>query len=101
MRKPVFFICENKTRISCEVTAQLISAFVFAAWIVRFLFSLNPTFQASRNLLWLYSPVLSDLVGNPENRFFHNEAHFILNYCLLDFLRNVHGKQLRSCRDVK
>ena len=52
MRRPAFCICENK-----EVTAQLTSAFVFATWIVRSLFYLNPKFQASCHLLWLYSPV--------------------------------------------
>ena len=39
------------------VTAKLISAFVFATWIVQFLFYLNPKFQASSHLLWLHSPV--------------------------------------------
>ena len=34
-------------RHSCAVTAQLISAFVFATRIVPFLFYLNPSFQAS------------------------------------------------------
>ena len=42
-----------KARISCAVTAQLISAFDFATQIVQLLFYLNPKFQAS----------LSDLVG--------------------------------------
>ena len=33
------------------VTSKLISAFVFATWIVHFLFFLNPKFQASSLLL--------------------------------------------------
>ena len=57
MRKPAFCICENKGQISCAVTAQLISAFVFATQIVQSLFFLNPRFPASNHLLWLYSPV--------------------------------------------
>ena len=78
MRKPAFCICEKtKPQISCAVTAQLISAFVFATQIVQSLFFLNPKFQASSHLLWLYSPVC---VGNPEDRFSHNEARFML-YC--------------------
>ena len=48
MRKPTFRICQ---------TAQLNSAFVFASWIVQSLYFLNPKFQASNHLLWLYSPV--------------------------------------------
>ena len=48
---------KTKTQISLPVTAKLISAFVFATWIVQSLFYLNPKFQASSHLLWLYSPV--------------------------------------------
>ena len=44
-------------QISCAVTAQLISGFVFATWIVQSLFYLNPKFQASSYLLWVYSRV--------------------------------------------
>ena len=64
MRKPPFCKCENKD------ADQLISAFVFAIRTVPSLFYLNPKFQASSYLLWLYSPV-----GNPEDRFSQNEAH--------------------------
>ena len=39
---------------------------------------LYPTFQASGYLLWLHSPVcVSDLVGNPEDRFSHDAAHLV------------------------
>ena len=53
MRKPAFCICINKDADQlCSY-----SAFVFATWIVLFLYFLNPKFQASRHILWLYSPV--------------------------------------------
>ena len=55
-RKPDFCICEN-TQISCAVTAQRISAFVFTTWIVQSHYYLNPKFQASSHLLFLDSPV--------------------------------------------
>ena len=48
---------KTKTQISCAVTAQLISTFVFAIRIVQSLFYQNRTFQASSHLQWLYSPV--------------------------------------------
>ena len=54
VRKPAFCICENK---DAGVTPKLISAFVFATRIVKFLYFLNPKFQASSHLLWLYSLV--------------------------------------------
>ena len=73
MRNRLFAYAKTKTQISFAVTAKLIlavtpklilavtpkliSAFVFATWIVQSLFFLNPKFQASSHLLWLYSPV--------------------------------------------
>ena len=39
------------------VTAKLISAFVFVTRIVQSLYFLNLKFQASRHILWMYSPV--------------------------------------------
>ena len=42
---------KTKTQISCAVTAQLISAFVFASQIVQSLFCLNPKIQASSHFL--------------------------------------------------
>ena len=59
MKKQAFCICENKDadQLRRVVTAQLISAFVFAIRIVQALFYLNPKFQASSRLRWLYSPV--------------------------------------------
>ena len=40
--------------------------------------NVNTKFQASRHLLWLYSPVYVNLVGKPEDRFSHNEAQIML-----------------------
>ena len=73
MRKPTFCICENKDadqlRGNREADQRL-----FATRIVQSLYFLNPKFQASSHLLWLYSPVC---VG-PEDRFSHNEAHMYI-----------------------
>ena len=57
--KIVFFFAyaKTKTQISFVVTAKRISAFVFATRIVQSLYFLNPKFQASSHLLWLYSLV--------------------------------------------
>ena len=57
VRKRIFAYAKTKTQIRFAVTAKLISAFVFATWIVHSLFFLNPKIQACSNLLWLYSPV--------------------------------------------
>ena len=52
MRKPAFYICENK-----DATAKLISAFVFATRIGQSLYFLYTKFQASSHPVWLYSLV--------------------------------------------
>ena len=78
MRKLDFCICENKkAQISFAVTAKLISTFVFATLIVESLYFLNPKFQASSHLLWLYSPVCVGPGRNPEDRFSQNEAQIL------------------------
>ena len=61
MRKQAFCICEKKAQISCTVTGQLISTFVFDTEIVRS-HILNPKFQACSCLTLFVS-------GNPEDRF--------------------------------
>ena len=55
--KRLFAYAKTKAQISFAVTTKLISAFVFATWIEQSLYFLNPKFQASSHLLWLYSPV--------------------------------------------
>ena len=57
-----FEYAKTKTQISCSITAQLISAFVFATPIVQSLNSLNPKFHAYSHLkpglclTWLETP---------------------------------------------
>ena len=76
MKKTLFFAyAKTKTQISCVVTAQLICAFVFA---IR-----NPSTTVIRNFKPLAiffgctALFVLDLVGNPEDRFSHNEAHLV------------------------
>ena len=68
MRKPAILHCK-KVQISCSVTAQLISAFVFAIQIVQSNYLLNPKFQASGHPLWLHG-----LVCVVPGHGSHNEA---------------------------
>ena len=80
MGKPTICIGENKgaDQISFAVTAKLISAFVFATWIVQFLIYLNPKFQASSSFLLLHRPVCVGPVRKPHCWFSHEAAHFSL-----------------------
>ena len=79
MRKPAFCnYAKTKPQISCAVTTQLISAFVFATQIVQSLYYLNLNFQAcSHHLTGCTARFVSDLIGNPEDRFSHNAAHIL------------------------
>ena len=52
MRKPAFCICENKDADQ-----------------------LRGNREADQRLCFRYRVFVSDLVGNPEDRFSHNEAH--------------------------
>ena len=56
MRKPTFCIyAKTRKQISFAVTAKLICVFVFATWIVQYLYFLNTKLQASSHLQWLSS----------------------------------------------
>ena len=70
MRKPTFRICENKDADQLRV----ISAFVIATRIVQSLYFLNPKFQASSHLLWLYSLACVGPGWKPEHWFSHDAA---------------------------
>ena len=73
-KKKILAYAKTKTQISFAVTAKLISAFVFATWIVQLLFYINPKFHASSHLLWLYSLVCVGPGRKPRRPFSRNEA---------------------------
>ena len=79
-RKPTFAYAKTKTQISFAVTAKLISAFVFATWIEHSLFFLNPKFQASSPLLWLYSPVCVGPGQKPRRPVFSQRGLYRMIY---------------------
>ena len=88
---------KTKTQISFAVTAKLISAFVFATQIVQFLYFLNPKFQASSHLLYLYSLICVRPGLKPECWFSHDTAHFLnTRYSFLGFFNCV-NKACRIC----
>ena len=66
MRKPAFCICEVKGTDqmchNCEADQRLCYYY-----IVQSLYFLNPKFQASIHLLWLYSPVCVEPGRNFRN----------------------------------
>ena len=74
--KQRFAYSKTKTQISFAVTAKLISAFVLATWIVQSFYFLNPKFQASSHLLWLYRPVCVGPGRKPRRPVFSQRVSF-------------------------
>ena len=72
---------KTKAQISSAVTAKLINAFVFATWIVLFLYFLNPKFQASSHLLCLCSSVWVEPVPKLHCWFSNEAAQMIIHTC--------------------
>ena len=90
VRKPAFCICKNKD----AVAAKLISAFVFATRIVQSLYFLNPKFQASSHLLWLYSPLCVGHGRKPRRPVFSQRGSYAMLVLFLQcnelkFIQNV------------
>ena len=78
MRKPDFYICENKNadqlRGNREADQRLCFRYTDST------ITLLPTSEFFKPLAIFYgctARFVSDLVGNPEDRFSHNEAHII------------------------
>ena len=73
MRKPAFCICENKDadqlRGNCKADQRLCFRFIAST------IPLLPKYKIS--IGDCTARFVSDLVGNPEDRFSHNEAHRI------------------------
>ena len=69
MRIVIFAFVKTHTQISCTVTAQQISTFVFTTWIVQFLFFLNPKISSFYPSSTAGGQFVPDLVGNPKDRF--------------------------------
>ena len=87
----------KQAQISCAVTAQLISTFVFATRKEQFLFVLNPKFQAFSLFLRMYSLVCVRPGRKPEYRFSRVAAQMSKTHSLfkigtkMAFLNNLFG----------
>ena len=70
LRKPAFCICENKDADQLCGNRTADQRLFFATKIVQSLCFLNPKFQASSHLMWLYSPVFVGPGRKPQRRVF-------------------------------
>ena len=60
---------KSEARISYSVTAQWITAFGYASWIVHSLLLLNPKFLAYSHICGGTLQFVSYLIGNTDDRF--------------------------------
>ena len=79
---------KTKMQISCAVTTQLIRAVVFTIRIVKFLFYLYPTFQASNLLLWLYSLICVEPRHKPKMLVFSCKGSYSYALVWFSFISN-------------
>ena len=73
-----FAYVKTKTQISCAVCAADQHRWFHYTDSTIPPLPIYTKFQASSHLLWLYSLVCVGLVGTPQDRFSHNEAHFVI-----------------------
>ena len=78
MRKPTFCICENKDADQLRGNREADQRLCFR-YIVQSLYFLNPKFQASSHLLWLYSLVCVRPGRKPEYWFSHDAAQILFS----------------------
>ena len=83
MRKPAFCICENKDADQLRGNREADQRLCFAIRTIQFLYYLNPKFQASSHLLWLYSPVCVRPGRKPRRPVFSERGSYVAGLCSL------------------
>ena len=74
MRKQDFCICENKDADQLRGNHEADQGFVYGIRIVQSLYLLLRNFKPLAIFCGCTARFVSDLVGNPEDQFSHNEA---------------------------
>ena len=78
--KTVFCICENKDADQLRGNREADQRLCFRYTIVQSLYFLNPKFEASRHILWLYSQICVKTGRKPQRPVFLQRGSFILIY---------------------
>ena len=93
MRKPAFCIYENK---DADQLRGNLCAFVFATPIVKSFYFLNPKFQASSYLLWLYSPVCVGPGQKPRRPVFSERGSYEISLVFFQAFEEQEHSRLMS-----
>ena len=83
MRKSAFCICENKDADQLRGNREADQRLCYPTRIVQSLYYQNPKFQASSNLVWLYSQVCVGPGRKPQRPVFSQQGSYGL-------LQNTH-----------
>ena len=78
VRKPAFCICENKDADQLRGNREADQRLCFRYSDSTILYFLNPKFQASSHLLWLYSPVCVRPGRKPRRPVFSQRGSYML-----------------------
>ena len=93
MRKPAFYICENKEADQLLSNCAADQCLCFRYLDSTILLLPKSKFQASSHLLWLYSPVCVRPGRKPQRQFFSERGS---NYFCVCFFRCLVKPRLRS-----
>ena len=85
MRKPAFCICENKDADQLRGNREADQRLCFCYIDSKSLFFLNTKFQASRHLVWLYSPVCVGPGRKPRRHVFSQRGLYHTTYLVPEF----------------
>ena len=99
MRKPAFCICENKDADQFRGNREADQRLCFRYTDNTTLFFLNPKFQKSSHLLWLYSPICVGPGLKPRRPVFSQRGSNVACYLPVSVL--VHSSSLTLCVQVK
>ena len=75
MRKQAFCICESKDADQLRGNREADQRLCFRSWKVQYLYFQIRNFKPLAIFCGCTARFESDLVGNPEHQFSHNEAH--------------------------
>ena len=77
MRKPAFCICENKDAYQLHDNCAADQRLCFHYTYIQSMYYLNPQFQASSHLLWLYRPFCVGPSRKPRRSVFSQQGSCI------------------------
>ena len=96
VRKPTFCICENKEADQLRGNREADQRLCFRYTDSTIPLLPIPNFKPQANLCGCTAWFVWGLVGNPEDRFSHNEVHIIRTFFNIEVLKYIMGHVMRK-----